>query len=339
MHNEARLNHLALAAILAISTPLAWAAPLHGAFTASQACPAYVSKNHPDRHDGLRLKPGQTYQALEANRPEGADWYRLRVPGATPEQRWVAVSCGQLVGTGPAPTPAPAPSGRAACSSPGRADSYVLAMSWEPAFCETHRDKKECRETDPNAYQAGHFTLHGLWPNRRECGTSYGFCGAVHGERKNFCDYPAMDLGPAVRTELAQVMPGEESCLERHEWYKHGTCQTRWTADQYFAMAVSLTRQFNDAGMAALMAGQVGGEIATADFLAQVDKGLGERASRRVELDCDRRHRLTEVRLGLPADLRPDESLKDLVARAAERPGRGGACRRRFRVDAIGVGN
>ena len=51
---------------------------------------------------------------------------------------------------------------------------------------------------------------------------------------------------------LGEIMPSvaEGSCLDRHEWYKHGTCQTDWNADQYFDTAVRLVKEFNDKGVA-----------------------------------------------------------------------------------------
>jgi len=36
-------------------------------------------------------------------------------------------------------------------------DYYVLALSWSPSFCATHRDPHQC------SGDAG-FVLHGLWP-------------------------------------------------------------------------------------------------------------------------------------------------------------------------------
>ena len=49
----------------------------------------------------------------------------------------------------------------------GNFDYYVLALSWQPAFCEGRPDKSECRTQTQNRFDANNFVLHGLWPNQR----------------------------------------------------------------------------------------------------------------------------------------------------------------------------
>ena len=43
----------------------------------------------------------------------------------------------------------------------------ILSLSWEPAFCEGHANKRECASATPSGFDATHFTLHGLWPQPR----------------------------------------------------------------------------------------------------------------------------------------------------------------------------
>lgn len=331
-----RFVGLVLALVLG-QQPVLASVPIDGVFTAAEACPAYVSKNRQTNPGEIRLEPGQAYQVREANRRHGADWYRVLVPGAIPPERWVSKDCGRLDSASAAAGAEPPPA-RDPCRTPGLADSYVLALSWQPAFCETRPDKPECRIDDPNAYQAGNFTLHGLWPNRAECGIDYGFCGPVRGPEDDFCDYPPIDLEPPVLAELAEVMPSvpARSCLERHEWHKHGTCQTQWSDDDYYAISVDLTRQFNEAGLGRFMAERAGRRIAARDLLTRIEQALGRGARERIQLDCAQ-GMLVEVRISLPADLAEGESLAELVGRA--RPmNRAGDCGARFRVDRIGVG-
>ena len=65
--------------------------------------------------------------------------------------------------------------GLAACSGSGVPKSavagdaglsgrFVLALSWEPAFCETQPDVPECRSQTTGSLDARQFSLHGLWP-------------------------------------------------------------------------------------------------------------------------------------------------------------------------------
>ncbi|WP_367026378.1 ribonuclease T [Methylococcus sp. ANG] len=232
-------------------------------FTADRDCPAYVSKNKQTNPDGVRVAAGKAYPVIETNKPDGAGWYRLRLPAANPPERWVSRDCGRLE---PDTTAEPA---MERCDLAGQADAYVLALSWQPAFCELKPDNPECRVADPAAYPARNFSLHGLWPNKSGCGTGYGFCGEVKQSRRDFCDYPPVALEPAGKAALAEVMPGSASCLERHEWHKHGTCQTAMSSDAYFALAADLTRQFNGSGIAEFATVRIGRTVRTEDFLAR----------------------------------------------------------------------
>ena len=335
---------LAVAGLLtALTLPAAWAAsPADGTFTASRDCQAYVSKNKRTNPDGARLTVGADYPVFEVNRADNPDWYHLRVGSANPTARWVSGKCGEAKVT-------VAARGRASrggstpvvCDKAGEADAYVFAVSWQAAFCKMMKrkgrmdDKPECAVSDPDAYQAKNFTLHGLWPNKSDCGTGYGWCG----EQKelsghDFCDYPPLWMTEWVRDELNRVMPSAKagSCLQRHEWYKHGTCQVLRTDDGYFDLAATLVDQFNASGAARLMADNLGGEVTVADFRAAVDRGLGEGASERMKLTCTGGN-LVDVYINLPRRL-AGASLGELIGEG--RAGFSSNCGDRFRVVPLG---
>lgn len=324
-----------IAAVLGAHT--ASAVSLSGTFTAERACPAYVSKNNKTNPDGAGIAAGVSYTALEANKSDRPDWYRIRLASANPAERWVSVDCGTFKpkGNGPGDEPVEPERPGNQCNVTGQADSYVLALIWQPAFCETKPDKPECGISDPSVYQARNFTLHGLWPNKEACGTGYGFCGSVKRQENDFCDYPAVALDASTRKGLAQVMPSVVAgfCLERHEWHKHGTCQKEWQDDQYFDMAVDLTRQFNESGMAHFMNRRIGREIRTEDFLSRLAAVLGAGSRERVKLGC-KNGMLVEVQISLPARMERGEDLDALMARAA--PKSGSTCGAAFHVDPIG---
>lgn len=134
-------------------------------FYASQSCPAYQSKNKKTNPGNIYLVSGQSYQIRRANK-NNASWYRVVVSGANPQLRWVSADCGEVKGSS-SDSSGSSGSGSSgsgnSCSTAGLEDSYVFALSWQPAFCETHSSKPECKVTDADAYQAGNFTLHGLW--------------------------------------------------------------------------------------------------------------------------------------------------------------------------------
>jgi ribonuclease T2 len=222
------------------------------------------------------------------------------------------------------------------CQLPNKEDSYKLAVSWQPAFCESHRGKPECKITDNTVYQASNFTLHGLWPNKRECGINYGLCGQYKQAVKSFCDYDAVPMKPETVKSLGEVMPSvaKGSCLDRHEWYKHGTCQTDWQADQYFATAVRLVKEFNAHGIADFMKQNTGKTIPTAAFFKIVDQAFGKNASKRFSLDCDRDGLLVDVFINLPKQIPENVALADLIQQAPQNFSN--RCGNSFTIDAMG---
>ncbi|SMF94459.1 ribonuclease T2 [Methylomagnum ishizawai] len=322
---------------------MAQAAPL-GSFHADSACEAYLSKNKKTNPDHAQTQPGTDYTVLAFNKPVDPDYYQIAVPGAVGgTARWVAKDCGSFTADGTASGPPQNPpishTSGASCQIAHHADSYVLALSWEPAFCESHGDKPECGIDDRKAFQARNFTLHGLWPNQKDCGQRqgyYAYCGAVKDKPAGgFCAYPPVELGGPVRAGLGVVMPSvaADSCLERHEWHKHGACGA-WTPDAYFALAIRLDHEFNDSGVARFVGDHIGQSVDTAEFFKQVDTALGVGASQKISLGC-KKGLLVDVAINLPAPLDPKSDLKTLIAQGEASPG-AGDCGQRFKIDAIG---
>jgi ribonuclease T2 len=95
--------------------------------------------------------------------------------------------------------------------TPGVFDYYVLALSWSPEFCYSHRDNPEC--------QSGHhgFVVHGLWPQY------------VDGYPERCSTAP----GLSNPSEMADIIPDAD--LVDHEWRTHGTC-SGLDAESYFQL-------------------------------------------------------------------------------------------------------
>lgn len=306
-----------------------------GTFKAEKACQAYISKKKLTNPDRAEVSPGIGYRIIEINKAAKPEWYRIYLQGATPPERWVTGSCGTAhVQTGRELNSADS-SMPAQCDKADEADGYVLALSWLPAFCESHEQKPECNTDTQVLYGSSNFTLHGLWPNRTSCGIDYGYCGEVKKKPRNFCDYPPVALGDGVREKLAEVMPASASgsCLERHEWHKHGTCQSKWSADEYYEKAISLARQFNESGMAAFMKSNVGSEVKEKVFLKKIDYFLGAGVSNRMKLTC-RNGALVDVYIKLPEDIDREEVLGKLILQG--RTGYSSNCGASFFIDAMG---
>ncbi|MCI0508188.1 MAG: ribonuclease T [Gammaproteobacteria bacterium] len=311
--------------------------PATGSITATQSCEAYVSKNKLTNPDHTKLVVNKKYSIFEANKASNPDWFRIRIDNANPPERWVARYCGTVdVQTGGGGGDGGGGGGASnACRTPGLEDSYVLALSWQPAFCETHRGKPECRIDDRKSYQARNFTLHGLWPNKASCGANYGYCGEVQDKPAEFCDYPMLSLFTETRSNLGQVMPSAAagSCLQRHEWFKHGACQTRWSIDEYYEVAIDLTRQFNESGIAYFISRNTGNTVTEAAFIKKVDCAHGDGAHKRIELKCQGGN-LVDVYVSLPNTVNEGAGLGELMQQ-----GQGefkSNCGGQFKVDPIG---
>lgn len=300
--------------------------PMQGSFTARQACPALQSIRKQTNPGNISLEPGHAYRLLAKNKSD-ATHYRVVVDNADPQQRWVTIDCGTVDGAAAVPAPSSTPTRRDADTRPAARTpsdgkpSYVFAISWQAAFCESLPDKAECRTQTEARYDATHFTLHGLWPQPR--GNEY--CGVdprdISADRSHRWEQlPAPELQPATRTALEKAMPGVASYLDRHEWTTHGTCFFEKSADAYFRREIALIEQINTSPVQKLFAENIGREIQTSDIRAAFDQGFGAGAGDRVRVSCKRdggRRIIVEMTIGLRGDVIDNAKLADLIAGAS----------------------
>ncbi|MDM9628664.1 ribonuclease [Rhizobium sp. S152] len=180
---------------------------------------------------------------------------------------------------------------------------FILAASWQPAFCETNQRKPECASQTDERFDASNFSLHGLWPMRKD------YCGVSDVQRTADKDgdwkgLPEVKLSAGTKTSLDKVMPGTQSALERHEWIKHGTC-TGMSADAYFADAVRLIGDLNGSAVQELFATNIGKSLTGDAIKAAFDKSFGPGAGDRVKMSCRRANGnriISELTIGLSAD-------------------------------------
>lgn len=287
---------------------------VEGTLYAMQQCEAYLSKNSKTNPDKRFIEVGATYSLTEINRETDPNWYRIEMHGTKNPLRWVHSSCGQASYDLPPPKH---------CNPlPDNADSYVLALSWQPAFCETYgyeAGKSECRHLNKNSFAQSHLVLHGLWPNQDGCGHHYGFCDAS--PQRRHCDYNPLNLRVEVAEALSQYMPSyaSGSCLERHEWNKHGSCQSR-NVDAYFERAIALSKEMNQSAFVALMRQYHGASVPLKQLEQSIDVAFGQGSHTKIYLGCNR-GRLVDVYVELPSQLPDNESLAQLMAKAAGRKG------------------
>jgi len=223
----------------------------------------------------------------------------------------------------------------------GKFDSYVFSLSWQPTFCETKPDKKECVSQTPDRYDAKNLILHGLWPNKNaDTHHKYGFCGVKSSVRKldkasTWCKMPAPDLSDETKNTLAQYMPGVDSCLERHEWHKHGTC-SGIEADNYFTLASSLVSKVDDTNFNKYISNNIGNTININDLLAEFEKDFGRGSNSYVNLFCEKVNNvsmLSEVRMYLSKDLSAEGQIKDFLIKPSG--GEKGNCPQDIFIDPV----
>ena len=307
----------------AAAAPAGAAERLEGYFIAFEACEAFQSKNRETNPGGILTEPSRAYAMIALNAPDG-DFFQVRVPGApVTEDRWVHVGCGLHVvaaGTGVAPPPdaplEPAPGAEAA--------EHVLALSWQPAFCEYRPEKAECRDLNAGNLPVteAQLSLHGLWPQPEAnvyCGVPDGL--AALDEASRWGDLPEVEVDDETREALAVAMPGTASFLDRHEWIKHGTChRAPGGADEYYDDTLLVVDAINASPVAAYLAQRVGGEMLTSELRASFDAAFGDGAGDRVQVQCGGdggRTLVRELRIGLAGVIGPDSDPGDLMRAAA----------------------
>ena len=91
-----QMNRLALAVLCsALVSPAVFAEKIQGNFVASKDCDAYQSTKKLNNPDNAAIQSGQSYELIERNKADNPSWYQVRVPDATPAERWVASDCGK----------------------------------------------------------------------------------------------------------------------------------------------------------------------------------------------------------------------------------------------------
>lgn len=172
--------------------------------------------------------------------------------------------------------------------APKAFDMYVLAQSWQPAFCHGKEQQYPgCRQ--PQSYWRSHLTLHGLWPELSGSAPP-SFCA---GEPFD-ADKIERELGidtlhqywPDVKFSDASPQYAD---FWKHEWLRHGTC-SGLPQVSYFTEAVNLERNATLAPTPQLVQDNVGGQVDA----KQLREAFGDAALKcqRAAGDEDGRHTL-----------------------------------------------
>ncbi|MGH6807420.1 MAG: ribonuclease T2 [Ensifer adhaerens] len=204
----------------------------------------------------------------------------------------------------------------AAENASGRTE-YVLAVSWQPGFCETRPQRKECASQTAERFDATNLSLHGLWPLRKS------YCGVAADMRSqdrkgDWLDLPKLAMADDTAARLLVAMPGVQSGLDRHQWLRSGTCQGG-TVDDYFAVQLRLLEELNRSAVGALFRGRIGSEIDEKAIKQAFDQSFGAGAGDRVRMRCQTvagRSVITGLTIGLTGDVSGKSSLAPLIQAA-----------------------
>lgn len=216
--------------------------------------------------------------------------------------------------------------------------AFVLAVSWQPAFCEQKPNKPECRSQHGGRYDATHFALHGLWLQKR----GQHYCGVASDtirldKQGRWRDLPKLNLSNDLRSELARLMPGYRSYLHRHEWYKHGTCMGM-SAETYFEISNKLIKDLNKSALRHLFANRLGREISYGDISKAFHQAYGLQAAERLTVSCRRdgnRNLINELKIAYRFD--PDTFEASQIKAAIQNASKvSNGCKRGI-VDPVGL--
>jgi ribonuclease T2 len=303
----------------------------NGTFTATRSCEAFSSFAKRNNPGGVQVAAGTAYVVREINKVD-YDWLRVEVPGAQPSLRWVQRTCGTpaLADKPAGPRPGSPEAAGGMCSIANKQDSYVLAITWQPGFCEHVKyngKKPECDAMNSGALPAKTLSLHGLWPNKKECGTQYGSCS---GE--------AFALSKDTIEKVAPWMPNffYERTFGAYEWNKHGKCQSL-PPDAYFIKAVSAVRVVNDSEVGKIVLGSVGKSFRVGEFFDRVRARYGDRVANSITLVCTQHKYLQEIRVSLPLEFGTDRDLGQMVGDAAPASAREIGCADEVYVEGAGA--
>ncbi|MCG8611296.1 MAG: hypothetical protein MI864_12245, partial [Pseudomonadales bacterium] len=276
--------------------------------------------------------PGRDYEVLEINKVDGS-WILLDIEEAVPSRRWVALECGvpNISVTGSTNSDSEV-SNTGSCQTPNTYDSHVLALSWQAGFCEHYNysgRKEECDNLNSGNIVITNITIHGLWPNKRECGRNYGRCSNE-----------PLSLEPETLRTLAPWMPNfyYSSKFGEHEWSKHGTCQAR-TDDEYFLLIQKLAKQFDDSALGSFLRTNLGKDVNVAVMEESLKEVMGANVVNKIELRCVGKGKkfVNEFWINLPKEINGQDTLAELVNGATDKHNFRGNCASEIHIESPGI--
>jgi ribonuclease T2 len=272
-----------------------------GYFIAQKSCEAVHSIKKGT--DPFTLTKGMAYKVMAKNKPD-ATHYLINIESLEENpNKWVSIDCGILL----------TDCKISQTEKPVKEKSYLLAISWQPAFCQSHQSKIECETQTEDRYDATHLALHGLWPQPK----NNAYCNVSDKDKsldrkKCWEQLDSLHLSDNLYTELLVVMPGVGSYLQRHEWIKHGTCYSD-SPEIYYRDSMKIVNQINDTNISVLFAENIGNTITAKQIRQAFDEAFGEGSGERVNVKCGHKGLIAELWVNLKGDIGNDNNLSRLL--------------------------
>jgi len=285
---------------------------------ATQTCEAFNNLKHSKNSGHINLRVGQDYQVMQEQRGS----YFIKVPNAHPQNRWVSQECFKKNLLSSTQKSTKKETKKAIKSNLNSA----LVLSWQNSFCKTHSNKKECRQ----GIGKDHLVLHGLWPQPR----SNEYCQIdrkieQYDRHKRWNALPSLNLDSSVVSLMKQYMPGYFSNLQRHEYYKHGSCYSQ-NPNEYFKDALTLTKKADET-IGKFLRDNIGKKISFVNLQRYAAKTIDPSIKYKLSMKC-KSGKLSEIWINLNGK---GNSFKELLSNARNNhskclnayitPGRGGA--------------
>jgi len=261
--------------------------PLKGYFMAQEQCPALQSIRKGTNPGNITLSKGMTYEVIGKNKANETHYF-IKIKEGKTLQRWVAVSCGKLLEN----------------------QNYLLAISWQPAFCQIAQQKSECTTQTKARFDAKNFSLHGLWPQPPD----NIYCNVSNKDKKKWKQLPALDLSKELREDLKRVMPGVVSYLHRHEWIKHGTCYSD-SPETYYRDSLALMKQINTSPVRDFIVKNIGKKVTSTEIRKKFDESFGKGAGDKVDVRC-KKGMISELWINLQGKITKETRLSELMKQA-----------------------
>ena len=185
----------------------------------------------------------------------------------------------------------------------------LLALSWQPAFCEIKPDSRECKLINSGKLEhtSQQLSLHGLWPQPK----GNDFCQGV--------SKPRMDKDTLER--LAYAMPGMFSGLHTYQWRKHGTCfYGSRNGDEYYDDTLRVMKVINESSIVDLFTERMGSDkpLTIKEIRQRFDEVFGKGAGRNVVMTCNddgNRKLVGEIRVALVGEITPRTTTVEAVGK------------------------